>query len=46
MNSFSWPVAAQATAAVSASEVAKHKPVRVTITMSWQTHQQLLERSA
>jgi hypothetical protein len=38
-------VAAQATAAVFASEVAKRKPVRVTLTMSWHTHQLLLERS-
>ena len=45
MKSFSRPVAAPATAAVSPSEVAKRKPVRVTLTMSWATHQQLLERS-
>jgi hypothetical protein len=32
-------------AAVSAAEVAKRKPIRVTLTMSWATHQRLLERS-
>ena len=47
MNSFSRPEAAPATAAArpSAAEVAKRKPVRVTITMSWATHEQLLKRS-
>jgi hypothetical protein len=48
MTSFSavgrWPAMA-ASAAVSAAEVAKRKPVRVTLTMSWATHQRLLERS-
>ena len=28
-----------------AAELAKRKPVRVTLTMSWHTHQLLLERS-
>jgi hypothetical protein len=45
INSFSRPVAAPATAAVSPSEVAKRKPVRVTLTKSCATHQRLLERS-
>ena len=31
--------------AVSAAELARRKPVRVTLTISWATHQQLLERS-
>jgi len=29
----------------SATELAKRKPVRVTLTMNWQTHQRLLKRS-
>jgi hypothetical protein len=37
------PVAAALPA--TAAELAKRKPVRVTLTMSWHTHQQLLERS-
>jgi hypothetical protein len=45
MNSFSRLAAAPATAGVSAAEVAKRKPVRVTLTISWATHQRLLERS-
>jgi hypothetical protein len=45
MTSFSRPVAAPATAAVSAAEVAKRRPQRVTITLAWGTHERLLERS-
>ena len=37
------PVAAALS--VNPADLAKRKPVRVTLTMSWRTHQQLLERS-
>ena len=45
MNSFSRPAEAPATGAVSATEVAKRRPQRVTITLPWGTHERLLERS-
>ena len=46
MNPFSSGAVSPAmSAAVSAAELAMRKPVRVTLTMSWATHQRLLERS-
>ena len=47
MTAFSPPGPAPVAAALpaSAAELAKRKPVRVTLTMSWATHQLLLERS-
>ena len=47
MTAFSSPGQVPVAAALSATaaELARRKPVRVTLTMSWHTHQQLLERS-
>jgi hypothetical protein len=45
MNSLSRPVAAPATAALSAVEVAKRRPQRVMIMLPWGTHERLPERS-
>ena len=47
MTAFSSPGPAPVAAALpaTAADIARRKPVRVTLTMSWHTHQQLLERS-
>jgi hypothetical protein len=50
MTSFSQqgrtPAMAAISSAVSAAQLARRKPVRVTLTMSWSMNQRLLERSS
>ena len=47
MTAFSPPGQVPVAAALpaTAADLARRKPVRVTLTMSWHTHQLLLERS-